>query len=357
MSDTRSRHTLAGLLFIGLTTVGVGCSGRPEDTRDVVRIGYTPYLTMSPMVIAEAEGYFEEQGIDVELVTMRSAATSIPALSQGRMDVLPGPMSPSLFNAVSRGAGIRLVADKGSYLLEGCSSIAFVVSPQIAAMDTKILPRRIGWGREPFSTFRIERMLQHFGFDLEGVEHHSVPMAARYDAVSAGRLDAAQISEPFLGRFINEGGTIWVEPREVLPGHQYSVFAFGPRLLEEDRELGQRVTVALLKGIRAFNRGKTERNVDIMVDAIGWERALVEEACWPQMRADGGINIESIGEFQEWAFARGELDVIVPPSDYMDTTFVLHAREQLEGRRELGLHGSRTAPAALRPDRPQLSAG
>jgi ABC-type nitrate/sulfonate/bicarbonate transport system substrate-binding protein len=174
-------------------------------------------------------------------------------------------------------------------------------------------------------------MLAHFGFDVSEAQYHSAPMAARYDAVSAGRVDAAQISEPFLGRFIKEGGTVWIEPREVLPNHQYSVFAFGPRLLEEDRELGRRVTLALLKGIRAFNLGKTPRNVQILADAIGWEPDLLEDACWPQFRDDGGINVESIAEFQAWAFARGELDAIVSPSEYMDTTFVQYARRQLDG--------------------------
>lgn len=156
-------------------------------------------------------------------------------------------------------------------------------------------------------------------------------LTSRYEATAAGRLDLAMLSEPFLGRFRNEGGHVGFQMWELFPDVQYSTFAFGPRLLHEDRELGRLVATALLRGVRTQNLGKTDRNIEILHEALGWERALLEEACWAPMRDDGRINTESIAEFQEWALARGDLDEIVPPSVYLDTTFAHYARERLDG--------------------------
>lgn len=315
-----------------LSVTFAACGHRDlEQDRPRIRIGYTRYLTMAPMFVADAAGFFEEQGLEVELVPMRSAATSIPALTQGQLDVVPGPMSPSFFNAIYRGAGIRLVGDKGSYSVDSCSPTAFVVSPALGAQTEKVLPKRASWGREPFSEFRVERVLAHFGFDIADVEQHHVPLATRYEAVVAGRLDGAHLSEPFLGRFRSEGGHVWIDLNEVVPGHQFSVFAFGPRLLEEDRELGRRVAIALLRGLRRFNLGKTPENVEILSEALGWERELLEGACWPTMRDDGRINFESIDEFQRWSLQKGDLDALLQPAEYADSTFMAHARRTLDG--------------------------
>lgn len=335
--DWRTRGRRVGLggfvAVLALVAGAISCTPRPvNDERPLVRIGFTRYLTMGPMFIAQAEGYFDELGINVELIPIRSSAVSIPALSQGRLDVLPGPMSPSLFNAIHRGAPIRLVSDKGSYTLDSCSHKAFVVSNDIASQGAKTLPKRSSFGREPFSEFGVERALARFGFTMDDVEASHIPMSARYDAVRTGRIDGAILNEPFTSRFRLEGGEIWIELNDLLRDHQYSVFAFGPRLLSEDPGLGEKVAVALLRGVRRFNEGATPNNVAVMADALGWEAEMLARACWPPMRHDGLINDQSIEEFQTWALEHGSLDAVIPVEDYWDPRFIEHARRVLDAK-------------------------
>lgn len=288
---------------------------------------------MAAVFITHAQGYFEEQGLDVELVPLHATATSIPALARGQLDVLPGPMSPSLFNAIHRGAPIRIVSDKGSFTKDGCSHNAFIVSPEVARAEGKIALKRASWGREPFMQFAAERAVEHLGYDVDEIDLTFVPNAARYDAVVSGRLDGGLIGEPRLTHFRRQGGAVWAETNEVLPGHQISVYAFGPRLLEEDPELGRRVSIALLKGVRQYNRGKTPENLRILAEALDWDLALLQDVCWPPMRDDGLINAESIREFQEWALERGDLDAVLPAERYWAPSFVEHARSVLDAAR------------------------
>ena len=325
----RSRSPVR-LPVVMLFALSAACANESEPERPLIRIGYTPYLTHGSMFIAAAEGFFDDQGIDVELVRMRSAAMGIPSLTQGDLDVVSGPMSPSLFNGVQRGAPLKLVLDKGTYR-EGCNAVALVAHSPLEERAGIAPPIRVGIGPEPFTTFRMERIAEHLGWRLEDLELHSLHAASRYEALASGRLDVAMLSEPYLGRYTNDGGEIWLTMWELFPDHQYSTFAFGPRLLDQDRDLGRRVATALLQGVRAQNRGKTDRNIEILQEALGWERELLEEACWAPMRDDGRINTESIEEFQEWALARGDLDEIVPPFVYLDSTFAEHARRVLDG--------------------------
>src|ERR1700722_19263418 len=66
----------------------------------------------APFFIADAKGYFAEQGLKVNFVRFDSAAKAIPSLGSGEVDVGSGASSAGLYNAVGRGIGIKIVSDK-----------------------------------------------------------------------------------------------------------------------------------------------------------------------------------------------------------------------------------------------------
>lgn len=324
----------AAILAAGIFAAGIlisGCGDAGEE-RIPLRVAYTKNLTMSPLLIAEAEGFFEEEGLDVELMAIEAAATGIPALLQGRIDVLPGPMSPSLFNAILRGGRLRLVADKGSYSSSQCAHQAFVVSPAAIERGEPVDLRRVGTAKEPFLQFFVERALRERGYDPDAIELFHIPQAAEFEALVAGRLDAAMVGEPWLTRVRERGGVIWTPTNELLDGFQYSVIAFGPSLLDHDPEAGRRFAVAMLRAVRRYNEGKTPRNLEIIHETLGYDREVLGKMCLPPMRNDGRIDDESILEFQRWAVERGDLDGLVQPEEFWDPSFVEHAVRVLDER-------------------------
>ena len=319
------------LLVLGALTSG--CWASEEGDLTTLRVGFTRHLTMSPLFITQAEGYFREQGLEVELVAMESAAVALPALMQGRLDVLPGPVSSAFFNAIHRGARVRLVADKGAYDGNSCSHNAFVVSTAATAGEDPPIIERVSTAREHFNQFFVERALEANGYDPSHVEMFHIPQAAEYDAIVAGRLDAAFIGEPWLTRVRDGGGEVWTPTNSIFDGYQYSVILYGPRLLDREPEIGERFAVALLQGLRAYDKGKTERNLDVLAEVIGHDRAELADVCWPTMTSDGLIDIESLMDFQAWAVARGDLDAIVAPEDFWEPRFVENANRVLgDGR-------------------------
>jgi NitT/TauT family transport system substrate-binding protein len=324
---------IAAALVLVAPLVVSACAKDSEPERDRLRVAFTRYLTMSPLFVAQTRGFFEEQGLDVELVALESASVGMPALLQGRIDVLPGPVSSAFFNAVARGGRLRIVADKGRYRAEDCSHNAFVVSTAaLEASDPPVI-RRFSTAREHFLQFLVEKALTADGYDPEEIELFHVPQAAEYDALLAGRLDGAWVGEPWLTRIRQAGGAEIVSPTNTrFDGYQYSVVAFGPSLLDERPEVGERFMIAFLQGLRAYNEGKNEENMAALQELMRYERSELEAVCWPSMGTDGQVGLESLIEFQEWAFERGELDAVVPVDEFWDPSFVNRAAEVLEGR-------------------------
>ena len=82
-------------------------------------------LSQAPIVLADEGGFFRRQGLDVELVGLDNSE-GLPALIEGGMDVLAGQVQPRYFDAIARGAPIRIVADKGHVDPARCGYVALV---------------------------------------------------------------------------------------------------------------------------------------------------------------------------------------------------------------------------------------
>ena len=110
----RLRKAIYLLLALALLLQACEPSGvKQNQARPVtLRVSLLPYISYAPFAIGKEEGYFADQGLEIELVEMRSE-NIIPTLVQGKVDVGAGFMGVSILNAIERGARIKFVADKG----------------------------------------------------------------------------------------------------------------------------------------------------------------------------------------------------------------------------------------------------
>ena len=88
----------------------LGLAGRVQAQE--LTIGTIGASSDAPLFIADAMGYYAEQGLKVKFVRFDSAAKMIPSLGSGDVDVGCGATSAGLYNAVKRGIGIKIVSDK-----------------------------------------------------------------------------------------------------------------------------------------------------------------------------------------------------------------------------------------------------
>ena len=91
-----------------------------------LRVVSLPHLSFAPFYIAEEEGFFKEQGLQVEFVKMDAAVQAVPALIRGDLHVMAETIFPNYLNAIARGAKLRIVADKGHLSSTGCTYAAIV---------------------------------------------------------------------------------------------------------------------------------------------------------------------------------------------------------------------------------------
>ena len=88
--------------------------------------------------------------------------------------------------------------------------------------------------------------------------------------------------------------------------------------------------VAYLKAVRQYNQGKTERNLAILAEQTGLDQEFLKQACWPAIRDNGEINVQSVLDFQAWAVEKRYLDNSVTENQFWDPSFVEYANQMLE---------------------------
>src|SRR4030042_7026068 len=68
-----------------------------------------PYQSITAFHIADEEGYFAEQGIEVEFVKFTSVTQAIPLLAAGDLDVGVGSMNAGFINAIAQNLDLKMV--------------------------------------------------------------------------------------------------------------------------------------------------------------------------------------------------------------------------------------------------------
>jgi len=318
------------------TTVAEETTTTEAMELSTVKVVTLPFITFAPFYIGVEEGYFAEQGIEVELVKMTVQEEILPALSSGQVDVSSGLVSAGMFNAIARGAEIRLTADKGfidpdscvNYSLIGRSDLieegGFETADQLAGTTINVVPAT-------WLEYYLAEILATGSLTLDDIEKTNISAPAVPEGLNSGSLDAAVNAEPWVTIMANSGHVPVLQlPQELLPNESAAVILFGPTLLNEDSDRGVRFMAAYLKSAAQYAEGKTERNLDIIEAFTGLDRGLLETMCWSAINPEGDIAVDGVVAFQEFAVDRGYMDETVSAEQFYDDSYLSQAKERLE---------------------------
>jgi len=275
---------------------------------------------MTALFVAEATGELEKENIAIEYVTLPSA-DAIPALGLGQVDVSAVGIGATLFNAVADGADVRLVfpgpsSPNGDGLWV---SSAYLDEPnKKGAIRIANSQGRAGLGVVP-----MKRYLDEIGVKLDDVDFQTLPIADLATALELGSVDAAWLNSPAHLPFEEQGTATRMasyQGSEVATG-----YAFGPRLLREEPEVGQAFIRALMRTIQTHLTAGYKSNPEIVA-------ALAKSLGLSESQIAGGNELEFAFEFeptlqtaaQEIWIGFGDIvsyDEPLAPDAYIDTRF------------------------------------
>jgi NitT/TauT family transport system substrate-binding protein len=316
------------VVMIGLLLSLPACSPRSDADKSAaataeqrkLRVSLPLHLSTAPLMIAQEEGFFRDEGLTVEFVPGLPHDESLVALVSGAIDVRPGPVSVGMLSAIAQGAKIRIVGSAGYLARDGCTFFGIVLRPGLDTTQSGKV-KRMRASLDGSQRYVTHAMLAQRQLSFKNVEAVRLPEAVIERSLQSGAIDAAAVSEPALSRLAKTGAR-WLSAQDAAPDAQWSVIAFGDRLINGDHDVGVRFMRAYRRGIERYNDGKTDRNVAIIAKATGEEPEVIRSACWVAFQKDSRINWASIDAFQAFAGTEGQLERPVPQAQAWDSTFL-----------------------------------
>jgi NitT/TauT family transport system substrate-binding protein len=209
----RTLLSLASATTLGGALAACGPAVTGEDTSGgsgggasgTVRVGHLPSALFSPLYVADAMGYFEEEGITLELTPLKSGQDGIPMLSNDQLDVMVAGFSAGMFNALEQGLAFKVVGSMGISPGDPENSPTALEVRQELIDDgsvtsvTDLAGRTIGVAGGPGATggYLLAAMLQEGGLTLNDVEISNLATPDQEPAITNGSVDAATPSAPF----------------------------------------------------------------------------------------------------------------------------------------------------------------
>jgi NitT/TauT family transport system substrate-binding protein len=270
-----------GVLLSLLLAAAVGCGGDDEEEPAAggqagqqeeptpVKLAYLAVASDAAMVLGDKQGFFEEEGIDLQLEPVGAGgAAVIPALLKGEYDVASGGIDGPIL-AAAKGIDVKILASEGAPVSKGhtheagtergTSGIVVPADSDIRSFADLSGKRMAAITVSGLQYLCIAGTLEKAGVDPKSAKVLEVPPPEMLTALESGRVDAATVVEPFLTQAESQGDRNLGDPCiEAMPGAQQAGFYTSGKWAEENAELVAALARALTRSNEYANEHPDE---------------------------------------------------------------------------------------------------
>ena len=250
------------LASIALTSLALMALAAPVQA-ETVKIGLQPWLGYGPLWIAEQQGFFEKNGVDVELINFTWDQDVAAALASGNIQVISAATNTVILN-INNG-----VALKGFMVMDGSTTADAVLAGNNIASIAELKGKKVAYELGSTSDLLINYALNSNGLTIADVE--AVPLAAADAglALIAGRVDVAVTYEPYISAALAQGPDFKVlYTAGEKPGLISDVLAADASFIADNQDDLVGIIKAWNEAV-TFLRDNPEAGGKIIADAVG----------------------------------------------------------------------------------------
>lgn len=338
-----SSYALAALVILVIAAVILaGCTGSdtsktptqassssvPASSADVksLKIGYLPTTGHALVFIAKEQGFFEQQGLNVELFQFQNSAEGTNAIIAKKIDT--GGFGPSPLVYVAKGSPETII---GGLMGEGAGVITTADKADQFRDIKDFKSRTIATVRLSSGDIHFRGALQDAGLDLKKdvtIQELASPSAVM-DAVKAGKVDAGVVWTPYMEMAQNQGLTVVLFTSDIFPKHPCCRIAVLTEQLTTNRDSYVRMERALIEAYK-YQTTNPDDSVDAIAKYVQIDKSIIKTAM-----SDGRSyispdpNTKGIVKTYEMLKQIGYIETTVDINEHIDSTVYKQALDDL----------------------------
>ncbi len=251
MNMKLKKNPFISLLIIISLFLGA-CAIKTEQT-STLKIAILPILETLPMYVAEQEGYFEKQDVQVEFIPVASGAERDQLITAGQADgMINEALSTALYNQDETRVQIVRFARKAT---KDQALFSILTSAKSGITNSSGLKNvKIGISEGTVIEYLTARLLEAEGFTPQEIKMIAVPkIPDRMALLNSGELDAAMLPEPLSSLAELQGANMVLDDTS-LPEFSFSVISFRKEVLDQNPQAIRGFLAAIEEAVEKINQ-------------------------------------------------------------------------------------------------------
>ncbi|NLT38399.1 MAG: ABC transporter substrate-binding protein [Methanomassiliicoccus sp.] len=305
---------IALILVAVVVAAGAFMASTPKEETKVLRIGVLPVIDTLPLHVAEEEGLFDQEGIDVQLVEFNSALERDAAFTAGSIQGYFGDLVNTL--VLRKTMDVRVVTVDYRTLADN-RMFAILASPNSGISDiTQLNGTSIATSVASISEYFMTEMLTANGITDEVLVQQVPAIPIRYSSLLSDQISVAVLPEPFVTRAISDGAILLTDDRAV--NTTATVIALRGDWISENQQ-------AAKSFLKAYNASVAKVNEDpwrysqVLYDKLHFPEELRNTFAFPPLSPVTLPAGEDLERVQDWMMDIGILTERFSFNDVMAT--------------------------------------
>ena len=301
--------------------IGVPLWAQDEAAAPDLRIGVLPVLNTLPLYVAQEAGYFEEEGVSIELVPFQSGLDRQTALIAGATDASNDDLIGALLMSAG-GVEVRVVRHDPPVE----PFFAILAGPE-SELETlaDLAGASVGISHNTLIQYLTDALLasaEMSAADVEYVEVAEIPV--RLQLLLQGQIDAATLPEPLIQATLGAGGRVLMDDSAL--GYVPTVLSFRADTLAEKGDAVRAFLRAYERAVDAIN-ADPEAYREVMGANIQMPPPLIPILPVPTFFTARVPSEEDFATVQDWALAIGLLEEALLYEEVVDGSYLPEAME------------------------------
>jgi ABC-type nitrate/sulfonate/bicarbonate transport system substrate-binding protein len=279
----------------------------------------SPSIQILPMMVAAERGFYKREGLDLELVFVRGAATAVQALLANQIQFIfsIGPQMP----AVWEGNDIMILAQQ-----VGRPTFSLVVTPDINRVaDLKGKKIGVTFGGSTAAGTKALLELNKLNPDKD-VEYISLPgNEPKIAALKQGIISGALLAPPADYLAMKSGLKRLLSLADVFKDTAFTGLAANSRTIKDNPQMVRRMVRAITRSV-LYTRDNREDALLVAMKRLGLDREAAQDAY--QMIRDALVPVpteKGVELMAQWQAIALNIKPKRKPAEYMDLRFVNEA--------------------------------